>query len=72
MTLPHTQHICSLERPQNKDGLDSQDNRGVKVCDGLLVGGVARLTDFSCGQVHLVVGDMAHTITLGAGLKRPF
>jgi len=59
VTLPHAQCIRSLERPQNEDSPDSQDDRGVKVCDGLLIGGVARLTNFSCGQVHLVVGDMA-------------
>jgi len=54
VTLPHVQCIHSLERPQNEDGPDSWDDGGVKVHDDLLVDGAARLTDFSCGQVHLV------------------
>ncbi len=43
-----------------------------KVRDGFLVDGATRLTDFLCGQVGHIVGDMAHTVALGAGLKRSF
>jgi len=52
--------------------MDRDDGVWAKVCDSFLIDGVARLTYFSCSEAGFVVGNMVHTVALGAGLKRPF